>query len=82
MKDILLWIIFGGIAGWMANFIVGGENKGCLLNIVIGVAGSVIGGLIFQYFGKQGWTGFDLYSLLVAVVGSIVLVVIVNLLKK
>jgi uncharacterized membrane protein YeaQ/YmgE (transglycosylase-associated protein family) len=70
---ILGWIILGGIAGWVAKSITGvGEERGCLYNIVIGIIGSVIGGLIFSYFGGHGVTGFNFYSLAVAAVGAIV----------
>lgn len=70
---ILAWVIVGGLAGWIASIIVGTDaSQGLLLNIVVGIIGAFIGGLAFNYFGGTGITGFNLYSLIVAVVGSIV----------
>jgi len=70
---LLGWIILGGFAGWIAKSVTGvGEKRGCLFNIVVGVIGSVIGGLIFSYFGGVGVTGLNLYSLAVAAVGAVV----------
>lgn len=70
---LLGWIILGGIAGWIAKSVTGvGEKRGCLFNIIVGVIGSVVGGLIFNALGGHGITGFNLWSLLVAAVGAIV----------
>ncbi|WKZ30365.1 MAG: GlsB/YeaQ/YmgE family stress response membrane protein [Candidatus Dojkabacteria bacterium] len=79
--NFIVWIIFGAIAGWIANTFVFKEQSGFLSNVVLGIAGSVTGGLLFEYFGGQGITGFNLYSMLVAVVGAIVLVGAINLIK-
>jgi len=77
---ILSWIIFGAIAGWIASIIMGRNNKqGCLMNIVVGVAGAAIGGWIMSIFGHSGVTGFNLMSFLVAILGAIVLLGIFNL---
>jgi uncharacterized membrane protein YeaQ/YmgE (transglycosylase-associated protein family) len=79
--NILLWIIFGALAGWIAGAITG-SGKGLLTNIVVGVIGAFLGGWLFNQFGGLGVTGFNLYSLLVAVVGAIVLLVIVRLFSR
>ncbi len=80
--NILLWIILGGVAGWIASLIMGTDkSQGLTLNVVVGIIGAIIGGYIMQYFGKAPATGFDLYSLLVAVVGAIVLLAIVKLVR-
>jgi uncharacterized membrane protein YeaQ/YmgE (transglycosylase-associated protein family) len=77
---ILSWIVFGALAGWVASLITGRhERQGCLLNIVAGVAGAAIGGWVMSFFGGTGVTGFNLTSFLVAVLGAVILLVIVNL---
>ncbi len=80
---ILGWIILGGLAGWIAKSVTGvGEKRGCLFNIVVGAIGSVIGGLIFSYFGGLGVTGLNLYSLAVAAVGAVVFLWIGSLFSR
>ncbi len=76
----LVWIIFGAIAGWIASIVMG-KNKqmGAIANIVVGILGAFIGGYIMQFFGGPTVTGFNLPSLLVAIVGAIVLLFIVGL---
>lgn len=76
---ILLWIIFGALAGWIASMIMNTDaEQGALLNIIVGVVGALIGGYVFEFFGQSGVTGFNIYSLLVAIVGAIVLLAIVK----
>lgn len=70
--SILLWIVFGGIAGWIASMIAG-TREGMLGNIVVGVIGAILGGFIMNAFGASGATGFNLYSFFVAILGAIVL---------
>ncbi len=78
VMGILSWIIFGALAGWAANFIMGnGQRGGCLFNIVIGIVGAFVGGLIMQLITGHGVQfGFNLSSFLVAVLGAIVLLAI------
>lgn len=79
---ILLWIILGALAGWIASLIMGTDaQQGAFLNIVVGIIGAVIGGYVFQAFGQTGVTGFNIYSLLVAVVGAVVLLGLVRLVR-
>lgn len=84
--NILLWIIFGGLAGWLATAIVGGDaGIGVLGNIIIGIVGAFIGGWIADTTGiKEGAPGADrpttFWSFLWAVVGAVVLLLIINLL--
>jgi uncharacterized membrane protein YeaQ/YmgE (transglycosylase-associated protein family) len=73
---ILAWIILGLIAGFIASRIVNREGAGCLLDIVLGVVGAFIGGVIFSELGGTGVTGFNLWSLFVAVIGAVVILVI------
>lgn len=73
---IISWIILGAIAGFLGYTFAGGEGRGCLLNILLGVAGAVVGGMLFRFFGGSGVTGLNLYSMVVATVGAIVLIAI------
>ena len=81
--NIFLWIIFGAIAGWIASIITGKNRKmGAIANIVVGIIGAFVGGYIMQFFGVQGVTGFNLPSLLVAIVGAVVLLWVVGLFTR
>ena len=76
---LLSWIILGGIAGWIASMVMGTDKSmGVLANIFVGVIGALIGGFIVSLFGGEGVTGFNVWSLVVAVLGSIVLLWIVK----
>ncbi len=80
---IVGWIILGGLAGWLASRITGTyRRQGCLLDIVVGVVGGFLGGLIFSALGGAGVTGFNPWSLLVATVGAIILLVIVKAIRR
>jgi uncharacterized membrane protein YeaQ/YmgE (transglycosylase-associated protein family) len=73
--SILLWILFGGIVGWIASMIMKtNSSQGMIMDIILGIVGAVIGGLIMNAFGEPGVTGFNLYSVLVAVLGAIVVI--------
>jgi uncharacterized membrane protein YeaQ/YmgE (transglycosylase-associated protein family) len=74
--SIIGWIVLGLIAGFIASKIVNKQGEGFFLDIVLGIVGAVIGGFIFEQFGAAGVTGFNLYSMIVAVVGAIILLVI------
>lgn len=77
---IISWIILGALAGWVASMITGrNERQGCLMNIVVGIVGASIGGWIMSFFGGSGVTGFNFGSFLVALLGAVVLLAIVNL---
>jgi uncharacterized membrane protein YeaQ/YmgE (transglycosylase-associated protein family) len=74
--SIIAWIILGLIAGFIASKIVNKQGEGFFLDIVLGIVGAVLGGFIFSAVGASGITGFNLYSLVVAVIGAIVVLVI------
>jgi uncharacterized membrane protein YeaQ/YmgE (transglycosylase-associated protein family) len=78
---ILGWIILGGIAGWIASALTGSRD-GCLMNIVIGIVGALIGGFVFSLIGSTGFSGFNLWSLFVAVVGAVILLVVVGAVRR
>lgn len=73
--NIILWVIFGAIAGWIASLIMKtNQSQGLLMDILLGVIGAVVGGFVMNFFGASGVTGFNLYSLLVAVLGAVILI--------
>lgn len=77
---ILSWIIFGGLAGWVASIIMRkNASMGIFANIIVGIVGAFIGGFIMNLIGGWAITGFNIRSFLVAVVGSVVLLAIINL---
>ena len=78
--NILLWIVFGALAGWVASMIM---NTGSSLvwDTLMGVIGAVVGGFLFSLLGMPGVTGFDLYSIVVAIVGAMVVIYIGRLIR-
>jgi uncharacterized membrane protein YeaQ/YmgE (transglycosylase-associated protein family) len=79
---IILWIIFGALAGWLASMIAGtNEQQGALANIIVGIVGAMIGGFIANLFGFEGVTGFNIWSLLIAVGGAALLLMIVGMFR-
>ncbi|HNH06794.1 MAG TPA: GlsB/YeaQ/YmgE family stress response membrane protein [Anaerolineales bacterium] len=79
--NFLVWIIFGAIAGWVASIIMKrNKQMGALANIIVGVLGAFIGGYVMDFFGAEGVTGFNIPSLLVAILGAVLLLWIGNLL--
>lgn len=80
--SLLLWIIFGGVAGWIASLVMGTDaQQGIILNIVVGIIGASLGGWLFRFFGESGVSGFNLYSFIVAIVGAVVLIAIVRAIR-
>ena len=74
--SILAWIVLGLIAGFIASQIVNRHGGNLLLDIILGVVGAVVGGFLFNQFGHSGVSGLNLYSMLVAVIGAVVVLVI------
>lgn len=79
---ILAWIILGLIAGFIASKIVNKSGEGLVLDIVLGIVGAVVGGWLFNQFGSAGVTGFNVYSILVAVVGAVLLLVVYHAIRR
>lgn len=68
---LLFWVVFGGLTGWIASIMVGtNKDQGILGNIAVGIIGAMVGGFVFRAFGGDGVTGFNLYSVIVAIVGA------------
>jgi uncharacterized membrane protein YeaQ/YmgE (transglycosylase-associated protein family) len=80
--SILAWIVLGLIAGFIGSKIVNRTGEGLVMDIVLGVVGAVVGGWLFSMFGAAGVTGLNLYSFLVAIVGSIVVLVVYHMLFR
>ena len=79
---IIGWIIIGALAGWIASLVTGNDKRmGAGMNILVGVIGGFIGGIVMNLLGGYGVTGFNLWSLLVATIGAIILLLIVNAVK-
>jgi uncharacterized membrane protein YeaQ/YmgE (transglycosylase-associated protein family) len=76
--SFVVWIILGLVAGYIANQILYREGKGLWLNMGLGIVGAIVGGMIFSLLGGAGITGINPYSLIVAVVGSIIVLWIYN----
>ncbi len=75
---ILSWIILGLIAGFIGSKIVDKQGQGFWLNMALGIFGALVGGFLFSLFGASGVTGLNLWSMIVAIVGSIVVLLIYN----
>jgi uncharacterized membrane protein YeaQ/YmgE (transglycosylase-associated protein family) len=80
--SFIAWIVLGLIAGFIASKLVNKTGEGMLMDIVLGVVGAVIGGWLFRTFGMPGVTGFNIYSLIVAVVGAAVFLVLYHALTR
>uniref|UniRef100_UPI0035CAD785 GlsB/YeaQ/YmgE family stress response membrane protein n=1 Tax=uncultured Sphingomonas sp. TaxID=158754 RepID=UPI0035CAD785 len=80
--SILAWIILGLVAGFIGSKIVNKTGEGMLLDIVLGVVGAVVGGFLFNALGAAGVTGLNIYSLVVAVIGAIVVLVLYHLVGR
>ena len=70
--SIISWIILGLIAGFIGSKIVNKQGQGMLLDIALGVVGAIVGGIIFSFLGVTGITGLNIWSMIVAIVGSVV----------
>ena len=75
---LISWIIFGALAGWVASMITGNDRRqGCMLNIVVGVIGAFLGGMIVEFLTGRGiHFGFNITSFIVAVIGAVILLAI------
>ena len=90
MCDLLGWVIVGGLIGWLASIITGrNQRQGCIMNIIVGIVGAALGGLGYNLITGRGLTfnfgSFDITSIggfVVALVGAVILLAIVNLIQK
>ena len=73
---IIAWLVVGLVAGWIGSMIVNRSGEGPLMDIVLGIVGAFVGGFVFNLLGHTGVSGINLYSIFVAVIGSVVVLVI------
>lgn len=80
--SIIGWIILGLIAGFIASKIVNKQGQGFFLDIVLGIVGALVGGWLFELVGHAGVTGFNLYSMFVAIIGAVVVLVVYHAVRR
>jgi uncharacterized membrane protein YeaQ/YmgE (transglycosylase-associated protein family) len=80
--SFIAWIVLGLVAGFIASKLVNKSGEGFFLDIILGIIGAVVGGYLFQTFGMSGVSGVNIYSILVAVVGAVVVLVIYHALIR
>jgi uncharacterized membrane protein YeaQ/YmgE (transglycosylase-associated protein family) len=80
--SILAWLVLGLVAGFIGSKIVNRTGEGLVLDIVLGIVGAVVGGYVFSMFGATGVTGFNIYSLFVAVIGAVLLLVAFHAVRR
>ena len=80
--SFLAWIILGLIAGFIGSKVVNKSGEGIFLDIILGIVGAVVGGWLFRAFGASGVTGLNIYSLIVAVIGAVVFLLIYHALFR
>jgi len=75
--EIITWVVVGGLAGWVASMVAGtNKSQGLLGNIVVRIIGALVGGFVFGLLGGSGFTGFNIWSFFVALVGAIIVLFI------
>jgi len=83
IMGIILWIIFGAIAGWIASVVMKTDSsQGTMTDIIMGIIGAIVGGFLMGLVGQSGVTGFNLYSLIVAVIGAVVVIYVGRMLRN
>ncbi|HVM98649.1 MAG TPA: GlsB/YeaQ/YmgE family stress response membrane protein [Caulobacteraceae bacterium] len=80
--SFLSWLVVGLLAGWIGSMVVNRRGEGLIMDIVLGVVGAFVGGYLFHLFGHSGVSGINLYSIFVAAVGAIVVLVIYHALVR
>jgi uncharacterized membrane protein YeaQ/YmgE (transglycosylase-associated protein family) len=82
IMSILAWLVVGLIAGFIGSLIVNRRGEGLLIDVALGVVGAVVGGFLFNFFGASGISGINLYSIGVAVVGAIVVLLAYHAMRR
>jgi uncharacterized membrane protein YeaQ/YmgE (transglycosylase-associated protein family) len=79
----LAWLVIGGVAGWLASIVMKtNRSQGMLLDIIVGIVGAFLGGFLFNLVGAPGVTGFNIWSVLVAFIGAIVLLGLIRMFNR
>jgi uncharacterized membrane protein YeaQ/YmgE (transglycosylase-associated protein family) len=85
LLNFIIWLVIGGVIGWLAGLVMG-NNQGVILNVIVGIVGAFLGGLIFSMLGLGGSNinsgDFSLPALVVSFLGAVVLVALLNLLRR
>jgi uncharacterized membrane protein YeaQ/YmgE (transglycosylase-associated protein family) len=79
---ILSWLILGLIAGFIASKIINKTGEGLIMDIVLGIVGAVVGGWVFAFFGHSGVTGLNIPSMIVAVIGAIIVLLLYHMIVR
>jgi uncharacterized membrane protein YeaQ/YmgE (transglycosylase-associated protein family) len=80
--SFLAWLLLGLVGGFIGSKLVNKSGSGLFLDIILGIVGAIVGGFVFSLFGASGVNGFNLYSLIVAVIGSVLVLVVYHALIK
>ena len=81
--DFIVWIIVGGIAGYIASMIMKTDaSQGMIGDIILGIVGAIVGGFVMNFFGQGGVSGFNFYSVIVAIIGSVIVIGISRALSR
>ena len=80
--SILAWIVLGIVAGFIGSKLVNKTGEGLVMDLVLGVVGAVVGGFLFNFFGESGVTGLNIYSLIVAVIGAVVVLLVYRMVVR
>lgn len=80
--SIISWILLGLVSGFLGSKIVNGTGEGLVIDILLGIAGAIAGGWLFSFFSHVGVTGFNLYSVVIATGGSIVVLAVYHLFRR
>jgi len=80
--SFLGWIVLGALAGWIGSMIVNRTGEGLLRDIVLGIVGGLVGGWLFSAMGSAGVTGFNVWSLFVAVIGSVIVLMLYHAIAR
>lgn len=78
---IILWIVFGGLVGWVASLVMKSDQS-LIWDIIVGILGAVIGGFLMSLLGESDVNGFNLYSFVVALIGACILIAVVRALRR
>jgi uncharacterized membrane protein YeaQ/YmgE (transglycosylase-associated protein family) len=79
---IVAWLVLGLIAGFLASKLVNKQGEGMLMDMVLGIVGAVVGGFIAQFAGFSGITGFNIYSILIAIGGAVVVLLVYHAMAR
>ena len=82
VMGIIAWLVLGLIAGFIASKVVNKSGEGLIMDIVLGIVGAVVGGWLFNLVGHSGVTGFNIYSMFVAVIGAIIVLLLYHMVVR